>query len=84
MLDNIPVVRYAAVQALQGAEREKLEAVREEEVGCRAEDTTCSVCTEKFLGTENVRVLPCGHVYHQQCIDMWVLRFASSSSCPLW
>ena len=83
-LDDIPVVTYAAVQAVQGEEKERLEAVREEEVGCGAEVKTCSVCTEKFLGSENVRVLPCGHVYHQRCIDMWVLRFASSVSCPLW
>ncbi|KAH9203350.1 hypothetical protein DL95DRAFT_154179 [Leptodontidium sp. 2 PMI_412] len=45
------------------------------------EPASCSICTEDFLERENVRVLPCGHIYHQRCIDPWLLGFAGT--CPL-
>jgi hypothetical protein len=44
--------------------------------------TNCSVCTENFVEIENVRILPCGHIYHQRCIDPWLIDFGST--CPLW
>jgi len=46
------------------------------------EPASCSICTEDFLDRENVRILPCGHIYHQRCIDPWLLGFAGT--CPLW
>ncbi|KFZ17405.1 hypothetical protein V502_04609 [Pseudogymnoascus sp. VKM F-4520 (FW-2644)] len=50
--------------------------------GSRDEPASCSVCTEDFAEYENVRILPCGHIYHQRCIDPWLLDFGST--CPLW
>jgi hypothetical protein len=46
------------------------------------EPASCSICTEDFLDRENVRILPCDHIYHQRCIDPWLLGFAGT--CPLW
>ena len=46
------------------------------------EPLSCSVCTEVFFESDDVRILPCDHVYHQSCIDPWLLDFAST--CPLW
>ena len=46
------------------------------------EPASCSICTEDFLDKENVRILPCAHIYHQRCIDSWLLDF--SETCPLW
>lgn len=43
---------------------------------------SCSVCAEDFVESENVRILPCRHIYHKQCIDPWLLNFAGT--CPLW
>ena len=42
----------------------------------------CSICTECFQERENVRVLPCSHIFHRHCIDPWLLNF--SGTCPLW
>lgn len=42
----------------------------------------CAICTEKFVENENVRILPCGHIYHRQCVDPWLLDFGTT--CPLW
>jgi hypothetical protein len=46
------------------------------------EPASCSICTEDFLEREDVRILPCAHIYHQRCIDSWLLDF--SGTCPLW
>jgi hypothetical protein len=42
----------------------------------------CSICTEDFVIPENVRVLPCNHMFHPACIDPWLLF--KSATCPLW
>lgn len=42
----------------------------------------CSICTEDFVKGEDVRVLPCNHQYHPECIDPWLLNV--SGTCPLW
>lgn len=42
---------------------------------------TCSVCTEDFYESDDIRVLPCRHIYHRSCIDPWLLDFGGN--CPL-
>ena len=42
----------------------------------------CSICTEDFLVGEDVRVLPCDHKFHPQCVDPWLTNV--SGTCPLW
>lgn len=42
----------------------------------------CSICTEDFRVGEDVRVLPCNHQYHPQCVDPWLIDV--SGTCPLW
>jgi Ring finger domain len=41
----------------------------------------CSICTEDFIIGEEVRVLPCNHKYHPDCVDPWLLNV--SGTCPL-
>lgn len=42
----------------------------------------CSICTEDFTVGEDVRVLPCDHKFHPQCVDPWLVNV--SGTCPLW
>ena len=42
----------------------------------------CSVCTDDFIKGQNIRVLPCKHKFHPECIDPWLLNV--SGTCPLW
>jgi hypothetical protein len=41
----------------------------------------CSICTEDFSKGEEVRVLPCNHKFHPDCVDPWLLNV--SGTCPL-
>ncbi|KAG5238583.1 hypothetical protein OIU78_008279 [Salix suchowensis] len=44
-------------------------------------ETECSICLSLFEDEEKVKVLAvCSHVYHSECIDMWL---SSQSSCPV-
>ncbi|RFU76871.1 ring finger domain-containing [Trichoderma arundinaceum] len=41
----------------------------------------CSICTEDFTEGEDMRVLPCNHQFHPNCIDPWLINV--SGTCPL-
>lgn len=43
--------------------------------------TRCPVCFDDFEEDQAVRVLPCNHSFHVDCIDPWLLNVAGS--CPL-
>ncbi|XP_054799126.1 E3 ubiquitin-protein ligase At4g11680-like isoform X2 [Prosopis cineraria] len=44
------------------------------------EDPECCICLTKYKDREEVRQLPCSHMFHQKCVDQW-LRIISC--CPL-
>lgn len=41
----------------------------------------CVICWLDFAQGENIRFLPCCHVYHQSCIDSWLMRSFVCPSC---
>ncbi|KAL4961633.1 E3 ubiquitin-protein ligase RNF103 [Aspergillus stella-maris] len=44
--------------------------------------TTCAICLDDFVPASSVvRELPCGHIFHPECIDASLTRI--SSLCPL-
>merc|ERR1712032_1527702 len=45
-----------------------------------SEEFICSVCLLGLEPGEQVRTLPCGHVFHRPCVDRW---FSRSNRCPL-
>jgi hypothetical protein len=44
-------------------------------------DAECSICYSTYSEGEAVRKLPCGHHFHQRCVDVWLL--GQKNSCPL-
>ncbi|MEQ2282381.1 hypothetical protein AMECASPLE_000048 [Ameca splendens] len=46
----------------------------------QTETENCAVCLEPFNNNQCLRVLPCLHEYHRECIDPWLLL---QHTCPL-
>ena len=46
----------------------------------KRDDSCCAICMDDVEVGDVQRVLRCGHVYHQQCIDPWLLK---KKVCPL-
>lgn len=44
-------------------------------------ELACSICTEDFVAGTHVRLLHCGHIFHPQCVDPWLIDKAVT--CPL-
>lgn len=42
---------------------------------------TCEICFEGYVTGNIVRTIPCRHVFHQSCIDRWLLL--QKSTCPV-
>lgn len=63
-------------------EKEKIEElptvpIEQEQVEMKLQ---CSVCWEDFQLSEQVRKLPCSHVFHSDCICPWL---ANHGTCPI-
>ena len=41
---------------------------------------SCSVCLEEFKSGEVLRILPCTHPFHRDCVDKWLYK---KHTCPL-
>ncbi|XP_076259542.1 E3 ubiquitin-protein ligase Iruka-like isoform X2 [Rhynchophorus ferrugineus] len=66
-----PPLSKDVIDALQIVE------VTEEQVG---QNLQCSVCWEVFQLKEQVRQLPCQHIYHENCIRPWL---ELHGTCPI-
>lgn len=42
----------------------------------------CSICYEPIADHSLIRDIPCGHVYHQKCLDTWLLM-SPHNGCPI-
>lgn len=57
------------------------------EVSQKAEDSKneqidkCIICMEKFKIDEEVKTLPCFHIFHKECIDEWFK--GNNYTCPI-
>jgi hypothetical protein len=39
----------------------------------------CGICMDSFYDGEMVKKLPCGHIYHKDCLNQWIL---TKNNCP--
>ena len=53
---------------------------KEEEMSCREDNRTCSVCLGAFEEGESLRTISCFHNFHKDCIDRWLM---SNPTCPI-
>eukprot|EP00891_Asterochloris_glomerata_P006545 jgi/Astpho2/6545/e_gw1.00099.52.1_t len=56
--------------------------------GAGTSSTECSICHEEYASEEDIlRILKCGHRYHVECVDRWVLSSMNGTNrepaCPM-
>ena len=44
---------------------------------------SCAICLSEYEEGEELRALPCKHVFRRECIDSWISRQGISATCPL-
>jgi E3 ubiquitin-protein ligase RNF38/44 len=57
-----------------------------EAAGHGSDGESCVICAEEYAPGDVVRVLPCRHRMHLECIDRWLLKSIEHSApkgCPL-
>ncbi|KPJ20551.1 Protein goliath [Papilio xuthus] len=43
----------------------------------------CAICIEPYKVSETLRSLPCGHNFHKNCIDPWLLEHRTCPMCKM-
>lgn len=78
----LQMVRQHEQRQQTGANDESIEALptrRFQGTADAAEETNCQICMEDFAEGDELRTLPCFHLYHAACVDQWL---KVNSICP--
>ena len=51
------------------------------DAGGNAEAETCPICLDVLEAGDEVRELPCEHIFHLECVDEWLAREATCPRC---
>eukprot|EP00035_Acanthoeca_spectabilis_P034481 m.29379 g.29379 ORF g.29379 m.29379 type:complete len:156 (-) comp6680_c0_seq1:1562-2029(-) len=46
-----------------------------------SDNAECTICMEDYTVGEELRFLPCMHMYHRHCVDDWLQRAATCPEC---
>lgn len=83
----VPLVFLMALMSQEGhsnaaanADIDALPLLTVDEGAKFGEHTSCAICMEDFKEGDELKTLPCLHMYHGHCIDSWLQR---DNSCPI-
>ncbi|GAB4814091.1 hypothetical protein N2152v2_001137 [Parachlorella kessleri] len=65
---------------------EKRELIDLLQSGANSSSTSCPICVEDYASGDVLRALPCGHRFHLECIDKWLLSstdYSRPPACPM-
>ncbi|KAJ9419347.1 hypothetical protein QL093DRAFT_1446837 [Fusarium oxysporum] len=78
-LELMPITKYRT--SLQGNHERASQKGTNSLITSSDRCQECSICAEDFLEDVGIRSLPCGHRFHPECIDPWLLE--RSVTCPM-
>ncbi|OWZ23418.1 hypothetical protein PHMEG_0001721 [Phytophthora megakarya] len=77
-LDQLRITKYCRAERNPQSPKEQLTPKTDD--GTSENEDVCPICLIEFEDGEDVRNLPCKHIFHVACIDEWLKR---NTSCPM-
>ncbi|XP_047338402.1 E3 ubiquitin-protein ligase At4g11680-like [Impatiens glandulifera] len=83
-INSLPIYKFKTKKCKKntsnGKEGGVIAAGTDKERSITAEDAVCCICLAKYGHNEELRELPCSHLFHKECIDKWLKM---NALCPL-
>ncbi|XP_076899039.1 E3 ubiquitin-protein ligase At1g63170-like [Bidens hawaiensis] len=86
-INSLPTYRFKKIKNTNDKESNSdaceggvVAAGTEKERTISGEDAVCCICLAKYANDDEVRELPCWHIFHTDCVDKWL---KINNSCPL-
>jgi len=79
LLNNFVQSRGTPQEVINALERRVFERDPESQSG-NVQSDDCAICLTRFENGETLRVLPCQHSFHTECIDQWL---GAHRTCPM-
>ncbi|KAG6417127.1 hypothetical protein SASPL_119278 [Salvia splendens] len=83
-INSLPVYKFKVKKVKNGNDKESeggiVAAGTEKERAVSGEDASCCICLAKYVNNDELRELPCSHLFHKDCVDKWL---KINASCPL-
>ncbi|XP_045478750.1 protein goliath-like [Harmonia axyridis] len=57
--------------------------IKREDKEVQGEGECCAVCIERYKHNDTLRILPCSHEFHRDCIDPWLLEHRTCPMCKM-
>jgi len=78
--NQAPSMRVALLEGV-GLSLEGIAQLREFHIQGEQGADACSICLEELKPGDHARMLPCRHLFHLCCVDLWLLRRAECPMC---
>jgi E3 ubiquitin-protein ligase RNF13 len=75
-MKNLDMKNRATYHAQQGSTAMKEQAVLND----ARMDNSCTICIAAFQNKQKLRLTPCGHAFHADCMGPWLL--SGKNHCP--
>lgn len=59
----------------------QLQELKYSEYSTENKDKICSICQDEYKGDDIIKILPCKHFFHTQCITEWLTNY--HYKCPI-
>ncbi|XP_052171177.1 E3 ubiquitin-protein ligase At1g12760-like [Diospyros lotus] len=88
-INSLPTYKFKIRKSRKGNGREIISdaveggfvaAGTEKERLISGEDAVCCICLAKYANNDELRELPCSHLFHKECVDKWL---KINALCPL-
>jgi hypothetical protein len=65
----------------RGADKKTIEKLPVRSATAEDTENECSVCLNNYALHDQIRILPCAHEFHTECVDEWLIRNKTCCLC---